>query len=450
MTLLESCLFGTLILLMFGAVWDLYKQPPCEFFSPKVFFTVILGYYAVIGPLIFIARDSTILLQVDTRPVFWKGWLVSLLAYSSFLIGYRVHPKKTYGVTVVTHRGIAFFLGSCLFGCAAFAMLFWIMSYAGGLSYFIPSLGTERISTVGSETVLATYLLQCVNLTFGAASLLLLAYLQKRSKMTGLVLGLVLGLSILFFVKSGFRYRIAWLMVDLAATYYLWQRKRPNLWVWVPLILVTVGIMGFIGATRNYWAGLDTSKASGMSASDFMVNGFSESGTFMIVSQVVDQVPERIPHTYWEPLWVAVTAPIPRVWWPAKPDPKTLETLALAFGTPGSAEAGLAVPYFGEWYIAFGWGGVIVSSILMGYGFRRLWEWYKIRDRDSMAIMIYAVGLGFMYIMTSRGLLSMTLLNFSFSMLPLIFIYRLAPKKWFVDQRTLPKAPASRKIRVLA
>lgn len=447
MSKLELALLVSIGIMVCGSMVPLWTGDPRAAFSPRLFFTVLIVYYAVLGPLVMIGRDATTLLGIDTRPVFWKGWLVSACAYASFLLGYAMF-KKTRAVTkVLSHRSSAYLLGIILFGAVAIAMFFWVAVYAGGISYLFPSYREGAVTTAGAESPVASYLVNGVNLTFGATSLLLLSFLQSRSRLTGWTLALVVLISVSFYVKSGFRYRIAWLMVDLAATYYLWYGRRPSLLLWAPLIGLAVAVMGFIGATRNYWEGLDLRKAQGMSVSEVFLNGFSESGTFMIVSQVLDSVPERLPHTYWEPFWIAIAAPIPRAWWPDKPDSTTLRTLADSFGTPGSAEAGLAVPYFGEWYIAFGWLGVIASSLLMGFVARRVWEWYLERTEDALATMIYAVSLGYMYILFSRGLLAMALMNFMFSLFPLLVMYRVVPKMRFLDAaiRVLPKAHRSQR-----
>lgn len=440
MTSYEYFLVIILVWMIVGSVWNLGQLPPRETFSPRVFFAFLMAFYVLVGPLIFLARETTTLLDVQVRSIFWKGWLAGVLAHASFLVGYKINWRQDRAIKVVSSEAAAYLLGTCLFGVVGLTMLYWIFVYAGGVGYFFPAYRENAATIAGSESPVATYLMQCVNLTFGAVSLLLLAYLQKRSRLTAWTLGVVLVVSVLFFIKSGFRYRLAWLLADLAATYYLWMGRRPKLSLWVPLGVVVMAAMGFIGMTRNYWAGLDLSKAQGVTGSEFVFAGFSESGTFLILCQAVDQVPKNLPHTNFEPLWIAVTAPIPRAWWPDKPDPRTLRTLADAFGMEGAADSGLAVPFFGEWYIAFGWSGIVVSSLILGIGARRTWEWYCMRDRDALATMIYAVSLGFLHILFSRGLFAMAVLNFAFSIAPLMLLYRLTPKRWFrlipVDRRT--------------
>ena len=214
----------------------------------------------------------------------------------------------------------------------------------------------------------------------------------------------------------------------MVTTYYLWRKRRPNLWVWSPVMLLFIGAMGWIGATRNYWGGLSLDRVEGQNFEDFVTSGFSESGIFVTTCQVIDAVPRNVPHTWGDPFWVALTYPIPRSFWPNKPTSATLDTIAMAFGTEGAAAAGLAVPYFGEWYVAFGWLGIVGSSLIFGWLTRKLWDWYQQRDRDKLALVIYAVGLGLIYFAFSRGFIAATILNFSFSMLPLLIIYRFLPK----------------------
>lgn len=56
------------------------------------------------------------------------------------------------------------------------------------------------------------------------------------------------------------------------------------------------------------------------------------------------------------------------------------------------------------------------------------WEWYLAHEGDKLALAIYEVGPGFIYVVFSRGMLAQTELNFGFSVLPMAVIYSLLPK----------------------
>jgi hypothetical protein len=427
---LELLLIGSIVIpSLWVLLWSWWSSSLTEIFSPRVFFTVIMLYYTV-GPVFLVLRTDAEMFGISLRPILWKGWLAAALAYTSFLLGYRKRWRPERGIKFKGNETITLILASTLFGTAACAMFFWMFRYGGGFGFLNPFYTENSMIGAGEgfESALAVYVVQFINLSFGGVFLLLLYWLERRSF---IALVLLLGAStfaLLFFIKTGFRYRIVWMATGYIITYYLWTRKRPNLLFWVPVAVLFVTFMGIIGQTRNYWGGLNFEKTSGLGWSDSFANGFSESGTFFITCQVIDAVPDTLPYTYFDPFWVALTYPIPRKWWAEKPDSRNLMTMSMAFGGKGAAEAGLAMPYFGDWYVAFGWLGVVGSSLLFGRLARVGWEWYRAHDRDKLAVAIYGVGLGFIYVVFSRGLLAQAVLNFSFGLLPLMIIYRFLPK----------------------
>ena len=114
---------------------------------------------------------------------------------------------------------------------------------------------------------------------------------------------------------------------------------------------------------------------------------------------------------------------------PDKPRSETLMVMAASFESPGASKAGQAVPYFGEWYIAFWWPGLIGSSLLLGHIAKKLWYWYEQRSRDKFATAIYCGCLGYLYVFFGRGYLPALVMNFCFTLLPLILVYRSFVKK---------------------
>jgi hypothetical protein len=408
-----------------------------DIFSPLVLFSLMMVYYSVAGPMLALEfGDGGSMLDVYVRPVMWKGWLASAVAYSAFAIGYRRRAEIMRPALFLANKSAILTVAAFFFAGAAAAMGFWMFKFGGGLEFLNPAYKEEAafLSTTGFEAVGAVYVLQFINLGFPAATLMLLYALEDGSLLAWVLFIVVTVFCVLFFLKSGFRYRLAWLSVGVAAAYFLWANRRPSLWLVVPLAVLFIGIMGLIGASRNYWGGLSMDRIAGMKPVDFLFNGFAESGTFFTLSQVIDRVPSSLPHTTWDPIWVALTSIIPRTFWADKPSSATIETIASAFGTNGAYEAGMMVPYFGEWYIAFGWVGIVVSSLVFGRLSRLTWDWFLCRRRDKFVLVIYTVGLGFMYLAFSRGLLAQVLMNFCFSLLPLVVIYRFLPKVHVLGQ----------------
>jgi hypothetical protein len=428
-SLILVSLLGLSCATIFFRAW---KAEAAEIFSPRTIFCALIAYYTVLGPLMTFALGKTEFLGVDVGPVMWKGWLASIVALFCFLVGY-VQGSESYKLSQVRTRDDAVVrMAVVLFLVGGSAMIFWVVNYGGGLSFFNLSYNPDVENSLSEGVVgtLGVYVLQFININFAAIVILMLFLLDRRS---ALLLGLfiaTLTISIVFFLKSGFRYRIAWLAIALVSSYYLWRRKRPSIALWTPVALVFVMLMGLIGATRNYWGGYSMARASEMSFADYFEGGMAEgSATFLTLSQVIDTVPSQYSHTWLDPLWVAITYPIPRSFWAGKPTSQTLDTLISAFGTNEALTAGQAVPFFGEWYIALGWPGIVISSWIFGRVARFLWSWYRRRERDKFALVIYGVGLGLIFVTFSRGLFAQAVLNGCFALVPLVVLYAYFPKE---------------------
>lgn len=423
---LVACITVT-ILVVVGQAW---VKGGIGLFSPAVFFALLIFYYVVAGPLYFLFNDELVYLETYVRPLLWKGWLASSVAFGSFLIGYVVYRRERRFVRQAPDERSVARLGVFAFSMAAAGMLYWILKFGGGVGFLNPTFNEDsaELSVQAFGSAAAVYMLQLINLSFAGVILTLLFALQRRSRATSIIFACALICSVLFFIKTGFRYRLAWMLVGLAVAYHLWKGSKPRLLFWLPAGAIFVGLMGLIGITRNYFGGLSLERTEGLRVKDYYAQGMSEASIFLSMCQVIDSIPARTEHTSWDPIWVAITYPIPRNWWPDKPLSQTLAVISESFGTNASITAGAAVPYFGEWYIAFGWTGIAISSCIFGWLAKWLWLWYLERPRDKFAIVIYSVSIGFMYVVFSRGFLAQVMLNFCFAILPLIIFYKIVPK----------------------
>jgi hypothetical protein len=83
---------------------------------------------------------------------------------------------------------------------------------------------------------------------------------------------------------------------------------------------------------------------------------------FLRLAQVIQIVPAERDHVYGKQLIFAAVRPVPRVFWPNKPvDP--------GFDLPsevGLRGVSLSTSIIGEWYLSFGWIGVLLGGWLHG------------------------------------------------------------------------------------
>lgn len=393
--------------------------------SPMSLLALLFLYYTVLGPIYFVMNGDTDFLGVSFRPIFWKGWMASLISLIAVGAGYLSYQGSKVYIGPVCSDELLQKFALWLIGLTFLAMLYWTTFYRAASSMFNPFASDEVRGemTQFTSNPFANYLVNFINLSIPAMVLSLLLWLQKRSTYALVSLLFVFVFGVSFFLSSGFRFRIVWMVIAMTAAFYLWRKRRPN-----PLVLglggfAMVAAMGLVGLTRNYWAGLSLEKAQGASVADMVDKGFEETGIFLSACSVVDAVPDKVDHTYWDPIWVTLTFPIPRSVWQGKPESQTLLAMAESFGSRDAYDAGQAMPFFAEWYVAFGWPGLITVSFLVGWGCKRLWVWFLQRRDDKLVILTYTVTLGFLYFFFSRGYTPIMTMNFIFGLLPFFLFY---------------------------
>jgi len=185
----------------------------------------------------------------------------------------------------------------------------------------------------------------------------------------------------------------------------------------LPVFIMAMGVMGII---RNHEKGLNVSKLKRNKNDNYLLVGFRETNIFPISGAVIKAVPERVNFVYSDIFINTLILPIPRKFLPNKNtdkyirDPiKTYEELEAI-----DAHKWAAMLYFAEWYIAFGWIGLIVISFVLGFTYRRLWEWTKVNINNNYVLVIYASSLSFLYFFITRGYLPGALTIFIFSVFP--------------------------------
>lgn len=425
LNLVELSLCGTLILLCVGVLIRNWFHGPMSVWSPMSLISLLFLYYCALGPLYFVFMGQTEFLGVDFRYIYWKGWGASLLSFIFVGLGYMSYRGKKGYIGQVCSDDLLQKFAIILIGLSFFAMLYWTTFYRATASMFNPFSSDEARGEITQYTTnqFANYLVNFINLSIPAAVLSMLIWLQKRSIYALSALIFVAGFGMAFYLSSGFRFRIVWLTIALMAAYYLWRKKRPNPVLLGGGALLFIAAMGLIGMTRSYWSGLNMERAQGAKFSDYIDRGFNEAGIFVSLCSVVDVVPDKLGYTYWDPIWITITFPLPRALWPNKPHSETMAVLGRSFGANGGEESGQAIVFFGEWYIACGWLGLIGSSFLFGYLCKRLWVWFLQRRDDKLVILIYTVTLGFLYFVFSRGYTPMMVMNFVFGLLPFFLFY---------------------------
>ena len=416
MNLFEIPIIIVLILLVVGAFFFAYRsKDKAVFWNPLTMFAAVFAYYFLVGPAIALGFGVTSINGIDLRDVLWKPWLAGTLSLASIYIGFAIPAKRPRyklleGITP-RNRDILLTVFFVLFGLGVTGFLY--DAYVSGqpiknMLMPIHEGTTVDVSEAEREGFAAgNYLLLLIGAFIPAICVLsaLTANLPTIARV--LLVGIPAVQVELFYVSWGYRHRIVTLLTSLAATTYLARGKRPHPGT---LIAGTVGILMIAGAivmTRSYGSGLDIRMLSGVRLSQVFFQGFSDSGTFFTTALVMDAFPTTFPFSGLEPIWIAITLPVPRRLWPEKPLSSFLDQVGYLTGTSGQA-----VPVAGEHYVMAGWPGVIIGGLVIGLIYRRFWNFYRANPSNPMVMAIYAVSWALIFPVVNRGYLAQTLMEF--------------------------------------
>jgi hypothetical protein len=425
-TPLEISVTSVHLLVILGFLWVGLRKSKIEIWSPRSIYALVALAYGVIGPVFFVYTENTSFLGAELRPLFALGELACLLSTLGFMAGFALPAKRRPSLVPpysdkqlrrLVYYSLAAVLGSML------------LTTRGNLAALSPIATTGSSAQImqeqfGTASAIQNYVFNFVHLSIPGLTLLLLLNIKRPSLARWvLVVGLLL-LVVAVFVGFGFRFRIVWILMTMAAAFCIARNWRPGLVPTAVALFLVIQVFGVIGSSRTYFGGLDLSGVRSQTMLDRVEAGLSETTIFFTTAATIDQIPSNFSHTYLDPFWVALTFPIPRGIWADKPTSLTTVRMVEALG--GSAEmfeSGPAVPYFGEYYIALGWFGLLASAFGFGFGMKRAWVWMLARRSDPLVVTIYATLIGLTQYVYSRGYLAQVLMFFAFSLLPFLGYY---------------------------
>ena len=251
--------------------------------------------------------------------------------------------------------------------------------------------------------------------------------LGRRRLYSGLALFLVLlGLSFTFFYGfcTGTRNLIgSYLITFIVAYFYACRSWRATI---VPGILVVViMVMATMHAPRFRGMGLADylSEEEQAFGPDDEENFFVDYN-FYVVAVLTNLFPRQYNYLEWQvPLWL-VARPVPRAFWPGKPDGESVSPQNYLGVTGGTT---ISATFIGEAYMSAGLLGVIIAGLGLGY-FCQWWTQKAFSPRSNFGIVIYGSGF-FAVAMTMRSMYMLTV-----ALLPTLAV---AVAGWWLMRREL-------------
>ena len=214
----------------------------------------------------------------------------------------------------------------------------------------------------------------------------------------------VLYFTLVFFIVGGFRYRIVWLILSLGTIYHLFPRPRKINYLLMGIVAV-VAFLGFaiMDTARTYGVGIDRDVATSMSLVEASEGAGENVDVCCFSIAAIDCYNRTNERCYFEPIVTAILMPIPRAIFPSKPDGSYMREVQMR--TFGDASGGAAFLCFAEAFISFGWFGIVIYGLFLGWLSKVFWDNYR-RNHSSMgAILLLGLYNGFCYDWVSRGYL---------------------------------------------
>lgn len=225
-----------------------------------------------------------------------------------------------------------------------------------------------------------------------------------KTKNKVLIISAVLA-TLFFYILCGFRYRIVMLAVSVFTTWHLFPKpRRINYKVVVPIGIAAFLLFALMDGARIYGNGLDRDAVASFDVSN--TQGASEnSNVFTFTGYTITKFVDA-EKVYFEPIWCAITLPIPRAVFPNKPNAEYVRRVSkYEFG-------GAAFMYYAEAYMAFGWIGVFLYGLFFGWMSRRVWNNYLSNKGNINAILFLAIFNGTTFVLISRGYMAQALQTF--------------------------------------
>lgn len=411
MKIIFECIL--IIILAAIVVPRLLSKDKSNIWNPLVFLAIYLSYYVLI-PVI----NQKVVLGVDwsdSAPTLLLGAIVSLL---SILIGYKLPVlrncfKHTNQILDSTNK---FRMGIALCAIA-------FVSYGAIKGFSLNLIVQEKIAakfdpnaSYNNPTAYIEYLVSAF--CIGCPLLLTAA---KKKKRDWIIFACSIVVALIIYAISGFRYRILVLIATLVATYYLFPKPKKINYLIVGSIAIVVFIgMAVIERTRSYGRGLDFTRIENQDISEME----AAEGDFVssFTAKVLDQY-QADEYIYFEPIYTALTMPIPRAIFPGKPKGYYMREANLrVYGTIGYGNAFL---YFAEAYISFGWLGIILQGLFIGWICKIFWTNYKSHPKSLGSLILLGLFNGFCFVWVSRGYFAQVFTTYMYFIIIPFWIVRL-------------------------
>lgn len=393
---LASLVFFVILCVLIGVtllrLW--LSHDKSAIWSPLTFICLTLSYYIILPSI-----SGLSLYGAGNNGNQHLFYIAACLFYVCVLIGFSAKTKSYF------KRWNSYFnVGN--------AKIYGICIFILGLICYIPFRGfrttiwADDAGMLADRTGFVSYFIDLISIFCGACGLLYMDFKYKHNKISkGLAFFVVLYLTIVVYIVGGFRVRLVFLILSLGAIYHLYSTPRSiNYKLLIPVAIVVYLGFAVMDVARQYGAGISKDALGNVSFDDTKIGARENMDVCCFSIIVIDHYDSYDEFVYFEPIVNAICMPLPRVLFPWKPDGEYTRTIQVK--TIGSSDGGAACLSFVEGFVSFGWFGVVLYGLILGWLAKKFWENYKRNPQSMGAILLLALFNGFCYQWISRGYLA--------------------------------------------
>ena len=400
--------FLMFLLLAIPMLWQLvipFIKNQHRLYSPIFFLTLFLAYYTLIPYLkgVHIVEGRRI---DDGLPLYL---FANFLSYSATLIGFNLKQNQIF-----FNKFNNFITANNAKKLGIILMIIAISVYGifrdWNFNLFFTSLEANEFEIIDRDNHTEYYLTQ-LSMLFIAASCCI--YVASRHKKKYL-LWICLVFEVIVALMEGFRATLAIFIISYAIFYQNYpNRKKLNLKFWLPIGLVFILSLGVMERSRSYGRGYNIDVIMDMMSDNSYTESAQESSTlYGDGALTIAKFSETGDRYYFEPILCAILQPIPRQFFPWKPNADYLRDAGVK--VLNSKDEGVVVSSIIEAYISFGWIGVLIYGLFVGWLCRIFWNNF-IKNREKIgAIILLASFDAFLYVYVSRGYMAQVLVTYMY------------------------------------
>lgn len=318
-------------------------------------FTLSSIYYGILGPWYWSTFMDSVFLRVDWSEqfpaiIFMFNFVYLIVIGTICVISAKkservIFAEKPYNIDKLS-PAIYFFWSAGLLSCGYVYVVGGALIEDGGLI---------------SEDGLLLILFQFSDMLIG--SLLFWAATKGIDK-KWMVIAI---LFISYAIVSGFRSKI-FLLIGPLAIFLFYQRNKYQARIRIVLILVSLIVIilfSVMTISRVKFSGIDLDAISDAGLDEYLYGLFAETNLLFGLASCLSIFGKTIPYAGVSPFTDIIVQLVPRFIYPEKNLYLHLKETAWWLGNSQEAlDSGTAMPFFGEYYAAFGWIGVICLSVI--------------------------------------------------------------------------------------